>query len=168
MRMAILAAAAAAALLSSGCASMARLEVVVQLDVEQIKETGTVPTVEVNLIGINDSELPQWQGYSIDQYWTADDKLRRGADKVVLKFGETSRIIQTLKRDGAVWDTWEEKTARHLFVIADIPGVSGKGGSDGRLLVLPLDPKAWSVDKVTITVKAGGITCTPAPKVVNR
>lgn len=165
MRTALLAA-AAAALMSAGCASMARLEVVVQLDVEQIKETGTVPTVEVNLVGINDSELPQWQGYSVDQYWAADDRLRRGADKFVLRFGETTNIRQVLRRDGAVWDTWAEKTALHLFVIADIPGVTGKPGNDGRLLVLPLAPEAWSGNRVTITVKAGGMTCTPSPKAV--
>ena len=159
---------AAAALLAAGCSSMARLDVVVQLDVEQIKESGTVPTVEVNIIGINDAELPQWQGYSIDQYWTAEDKLRRGADKVIMKFGETSKIVQMLKKDGAVWDSWAEKTACHLYVVADIPGVSGKAGSDGRLLILPLDPKAWNRDRITITIKAGGITCTPSPKMVEK
>ncbi len=167
MKGAFLAAAALAALSSAGCATMARLNIYVQLDAEQIKETGTIPTVEVNIIGVNEAELPQWQSYSVDQYWAADDKLRKGADKVVLKFGETNKTRQLVRDDSAVWDTWEEKTAMHLFILADIPGLAGGGeggGKDGRLLVLPLSPDAWSGDEVTITIKSGGITCMPSPR----
>jgi hypothetical protein len=153
-------------LMPVGCASIARLDITVQLDTKEIAETGTVPTIEVNLVGVNEAEYPQWQGYSIDQYWSAEDKLRKGADRYIMRFSETQQITQTLPDDASVWDGWEEKTVKYLFVLADIPGLSGgKGGKDGRLLVLPLSPDAWSADQVYITIKSGGITCTPSPRI---
>lgn len=150
-----------------GCSSMARLNVIVQIDEKHIETIGTVPTVEVNLVGVNEAEYPQWAGYSIDQYWKADDNLRKGADRFILEFGQTESTRKTLSEDGKAWDTWEEKTSQYLFVIADIPGMhdppEGKG-KDGRVLELPLAPERWSTDTITITVKPGGITVTPSPE----
>lgn len=154
-----------AAVLLAGCASMARLDMTVQLDSKEIESTGTVPTIEVNLVGVNEAELPQWRDYSMDSFWSADDNLRGGADKFVMKFSETTALKQVLSRDDPIWDVWKKKTAKKLFVIADIPGYAGaKGSADGRLMVLPLEPKAWSGKEVTVTVKRGGLTCLPSPK----
>jgi len=144
---------------------MARFHVIVQIDKKHVEAIGTIPTIEVNLVGINESEYPQWESYSVDQYWSADDKMRKGADRFVFEFGQSRKIRQTLSQDGSAWDVWEEKTARYLLIIADIPGVHDpKKGKDGRYVVLPLNPENWSDDTLTITVKAGGITVTPAPE----
>jgi hypothetical protein len=152
-------------LLSSGCASMVRLHVKIKLDKKQIMAMGAIPTIEVNLVGINEAEYPQWEKYSLDQYWSAKDNLRLGGDRKTFKFEETAKIEQELRADGAIWDIWAEKSARYLFIMADIPGMTDKqpGGQDGRLLILPLNPDNWRHDTITVTVKIGGVTCIPSP-----
>jgi hypothetical protein len=80
-----------------------------------------------------------------------------------MRFGETKKWSHVLKADASVWDTWGEKTSKHLFILADIPGVTGKGGADPRRIILPLNPKAWSDKDITITIRPGGMTSTPAP-----
>ena len=64
------------ALLATGCGGIPRYDVTVTLDAAHIEQTGAIPTIEVNFVGINEAELPQWEKYSVDSYWTPDDALR--------------------------------------------------------------------------------------------
>jgi hypothetical protein len=147
---------------------MIRVNVVVELDEALTRSAASIPTMQVDLVGVNKSELAQWRGYSMAAYWSPGDKLRDGADKYELRFDQTRATSQMLQRTDPVFDTWMEKTASHLFVLADLPGVTDpKGGeADPRKLVLPLSPKAWKLKekKIVITVRAGQMLCSPAPR----
>ncbi len=155
--------------LLSGCGIM-RMNVIVELDKELAKDPASVPTIEIDLVGVNESELPQWKGYSMSAYWSPGDKLRlgAGADKHEFRFSQTTASAQTLDRKDPIYDKWQEKTASRLFVLADLPGVSepAPGEADPRRMILPLSRKAWKLKKstVTITVKAAQLVCTPSPK----
>jgi hypothetical protein len=145
-----------------------RMNVVVELDKEFARDPASVPTIEVDLVGVNESELPQWKGYAMSAYWSPGDKLRAGADKHEFRFSQTTASVQTLSRKDPVFDSWQEKSASWLFVLADLPGAHepAPGDADPRRTVLPLSRKAWKLKKstVTITVKAGQLVCTPAPR----
>jgi hypothetical protein len=132
-----------------------RMNVVVELDKEFARDPASVPTIEVDLVGVNESELPQWKGYAMSAYWSPGDKLRAGADKHEFRFSQTTASVQTLSRKDPVFDSWQEKSASWLFVLADLPGAHE-----------PAPGKAWKLKKstVTITVKAGQLVCTPAPR----
>lgn len=150
----------------SGC-GIIRMNVVVELDEEFARDPAAVPTIEVNLVGVNESELPQWKGYAMAAYWSPGDKLRSGADKYELRFSQTTPSEQTLSRKDPIFGVWQEKTASHLFVLADLPGVSdpAPGEADPRRMILPLNRKAWKLKKktVTVTIKPGQMLCSPAP-----
>ena len=149
----------------SGCGTMKRLSVTVMLDPEMTKDPAAIPTVEVNLVGINKSEMPQWKAYSMSEYWSPGNKLRAGAEKYVVRFAQTLPSKQRLDRKNPIFQKWQDKTASHLFVLADLPGMADPkpGQPDPRRIVLPLHPKAWKADDITITIKAGQMVCSPAP-----
>src|SRR5438093_2975693 len=44
-----------------------------------IVKTNTPASIEVDLIGITEEEKPEWDGYSIDKYWTPGDQKRADA-----------------------------------------------------------------------------------------
>ena len=145
---------------------MKRLNVTIMLDPALAKDPASIPTVEVNLVGVNKSELPQWKAYSMAEYWAPGNKLRAGAEKYVVRFAQTLPTSHKLERKAAIFQKWQKKTTSHLFVLADLPGVANPapGGSDPRRMILPLHPKAWKADSITITIKAGQLVCSPAPR----
>ena len=150
----------------SGCGTMKRLSVTVMLDPEMTKDPAATPTVEVNLVGINKSELPQWKAYSMSEYWSPGNKLRTGAEKHVVRFAQTLPSKHMLDRKNPIFQKWQDKTASHLCVLADLPDMmdSKPGQPDPRRMILPLHPKAWKADSITITIKAGQMVCSPAPR----
>jgi hypothetical protein len=145
---------------------MLRANVVVQLDQELTRDAGYIPTIQVDIVGVNKGELPQWKAYSMGRYWSPGDSLRAGADKYEIRFGQTRAAKQTLERTNPIYDTWLAKTASHLFILADLPDVQdGAGRVDPRRLVLPLNPKAWKLknNTIVVTIRAAQLLPAPAP-----
>jgi len=145
---------------------MIKTDISVTLGGSLTRNPASIPSIEVNLVGVNETELPQWQGYSVTKYWSPGDKLRAGADKYEMRFGQTKPSVQTLKKDNPIFQKWQEKTATQLFVLADLPGMGEPEGdeADPRRVILPLSPKAWKLKEgITITIRAGQMVCSPAP-----
>jgi len=99
-------------------------------------------TVRVDLIGINSSDAERLTGYPIDEYWNPGNTLRASLEKKTFVFGEGQPRSAVLKIDDPIWDTWLNRGADQLMIIADLPGVF-KEGSDLRRLILPLDKNRW-------------------------
>ncbi|MHC5053142.1 MAG: hypothetical protein ACYTKD_00315 [Planctomycetota bacterium] len=159
--------AAASVALVAGCGGMLRADIVVELDKDLVADPARIPSIQVNLVGVNTSELPQWKGYAVSEYWSPGDKLRASADKYEMRFSQSRPTSQKLERTDSMFDEWQAKTASHLFVLADLPGVPEPkpGAVDPRRLVLPLDSKAWKLreGRIVITVRSKQMLCTPAP-----
>ena len=150
-----------------GCGGMLRADITVELDKSLTRDAGAIPTIQVDLVGVNKSELPQWKGYAVTKYWSPGDKLRDGADKYEMRFDQTRSSSQMLQKTDEMFNKWMEKTASHLFILADLPGVHDPKGpeADRRRPVLPLNSKAWKLTKkgIVITIRAGQMLCSPAP-----
>jgi hypothetical protein len=154
--------------LLAGCGGMLRADITVELDKTLTRDAASIPTVQVDLIAVNQSELPQWKGYAVSKYWSPGDSLRDGADKYEMRFDQTRSASQMLQKTDAVFGKWSAKTASHLFVLADLPGVQApkEGEADARRLILPLSAGAWKLTKkgIVITIRSGQMLCSPAPK----
>jgi hypothetical protein len=156
----------AVAALAQGCGSrpeMAERNVVVSLDDTLARSTA----VEVNLIGVNDSEFPRYANRPVDDYWrdVAGDRAPR--DRAVMKFSGAERS-KTLNRNNEVWQQWKAKGAMRLVAIAFIPGLSGSGEGerDPRRIILPLDKNRWKDvnQEIRIIASQSGLTSPTQPE----
>jgi len=153
------------AALSQGCSShpeMAERNVIVSLDDTLARATA----VEVNLIGVNDTEFPRYANRPVDDYWrdVASDKAPR--ERAIMKLSGSNRS-QTLSRTDPLWQKWKANGAMRLVAIAFIPGLSGSGEGerDPRRIILPLDKNRWKelVD-IRIMASQSGLTCPTQPE----
>jgi hypothetical protein len=104
--------------------------------------TKTTPaSIQVDLIGITESEQPKWEGYSMDQYWS-DGDLRRINAKPLTK---TLAMNQpwTISETDPKWQEWLDRGATELVIIANLPGKFPPGSADPRLNFFPLDKHIW-------------------------
>ncbi len=134
----------------AGCQGMGRFDVVVTLEREGFRRTaGTLPSIEVNIVGVNDAELREWAGRPLSQYWMPDDPQRvtavRKGYAYVMTFGEEQPTRQVLYRRHRVWSDWEAKASRQLFILSNFPRVveDKEGDADVRRKILPLDKLRW-------------------------
>lgn len=115
-------------------------------------------TVEVDIVGVNnDTNLVEWEGYNVNDYFKAGDARRAEARKYTMKFAQGSTNMVTLSKDDAVWKDWNKPT--HLVILANIPGMSDQGGkaTDPRRKVLPMYSNFWEKQELQITVQRSGV-----------
>ena len=101
----------------------------------------TYASIEVDLIGVTESEKPYWQGYDIDKYWHDGDLRRKNANKItkILKMGQPWMV----SIDDPKWQEWINRGATELLIIANLPGHFDAGPGDPRRLFLPLNKGAY-------------------------
>ena len=120
-------------------------------------------SVVADVVGINQSELPKWQTYSVKDYFKTGDPFLQDAVKFTAEFvpGKQSEVV--LKKTDPLWDKWTKAGVQYLVVLADLPGAfkEGKVGSqDPRRQLIPICKCYWP-DKTTdieVKVQAGGVT----------
>ena len=161
----------------AGCGRMGRFDVVVTIERDGFKKTlGVLPSVEVNLVGVNDTEYEEWYGAPASQYWEPDNARRlttvRKGYAHVMTFGEEQPSRQILYRRNVVYDAWAAKNARHLFILCNFPRVAQDqpGNMDPRRRILPLDKERWQgyfwgKRVIWVEVTPSGLIChsTPLP-----
>lgn len=132
---------------------------------DQLRAAGT--SVELDVVGVNTANLSQWQGYSVDKYFSGSDALRSSAAdaKKTLVFSKEKNAPQSIDKSDPIWKKWKD-TASALVLVAQIPGASGQPGTDPRRLVLPLEKGMWKDKTFQVEVTSAGLknNTTPAPK----
>ncbi len=126
-------------------------------------------SVEVDIVGVNPSELQKWQTYSLKKYFKAGDPLRQDAMKVTASFLPGQQAPFTLKKTDPLWGKWFKAGVQDLVVIADLPGVyeEGKIGSqDPRRQRVLLCKCYWpaKTQNLDIKVQASGVTIVTTPR----
>jgi len=119
---------------------------------------GALKSIEVNIIAVSNTELPKWEGKSMTEYWEPGDELRQSAEKVVMTFGEGKPTEQTLSSNDPVWDQWDDRYAKHLLILANLPGIKDQSGAaDPRRLILRNYKDLWNED-IKVVLRSGGMT----------
>lgn len=121
--------------------------------------------VEVDLIGVNEPNLADYENYPIAKYWSPGNSMRASADKVTVRLSGGS--TPPLSMNNGAWDRWIANGARYLVVIANLPGGASTGASDPRRKVIPLEKKKWKKlkdDTIRIEIRDGMIAVLTAPR----
>ena len=129
--------------------------------------TGMMPSIEVDFIGVQETEIDLWLSQDIDKYLKPGNVLRANAVRHTMPFTNEQSETQHLAADADIWQRWKSTGARNMFIIASIPLDTDQFGDgvDPRQLVLPLDKFRWDEDKtIEILVKPSGIVCQTAMK----
>ncbi len=143
----------------SGCASCKpgvpgkpqAYEVKVNLDPSLLQSS-----VVVDLVGVNSLGLPNWENYSMSEYWDPKKPMmRHDADKVTLSFVSGNSPTNSLARTDLKWKSWLAKGATHLLVLADLPEAHADkpGAQDARRRILPLGRCEWPNKTKTLTIQ---------------
>jgi hypothetical protein len=145
-----------------------RFETTLKVDDSLRDKSGAMPSVEVHLIGINDTELKQWQDRSVSDYWR---NVKLDPEVYVMKFGEQLPNPRVLTIKDPIWDRWDRRSAMWVVVLSSHPAADDKpGDSDMRRKILPRDPDRWAYnywgkDQVTIVIsKSRGLEILNPPK----
>lgn len=159
--------------LVTGCCGPApkAWNVTVSLDEESWAAAGggVIPSLEVDLVGINPTEKPNWEGYPVSKYFSPGNALRRDADRVTKTFTNEDRQAKTLTKKDPTWNTqWlskkgKGKGAEWLVVLVNLPSTGAEGGGkDPRMLILPLACNQWKKGEksLDIKVKSSMVICT--------
>ena len=153
----------------AGCGggdAIGRYNVLVSVDENYVDEHKAMPSLEVHIRGLNNSELSRWNTTSVSDYFAG----ARPSDKtVVMKFGEDlPKSEQKLDRKDPVWEKWESQGATYLVVLANLPGVRDgeAGGADPRKVVMPLRVGCWEsgargkwTSPISISAPPEGVVC---------
>ena len=124
-------------------------------------------SIQVDLVGVNNSELAAWNAKPIDDYFSAGDMFRKSSPKITLEFGANGKSVQSLSPSHPIWQQWRAKGSTHVMVIADLPGYTlPMGGIDLRRQTVPLSSDKWdkSPPEISIQITPTGIILIPAPK----
>ena len=128
---------------------------------------GAVQSVEVNLVGVNETEFRRWEQMSMTKYWEPDNKIRLNAKKHVMTFGQGHPNEQSLRKNAPIWREWlSDRKATHVFILGYLPWIRDDqpGDADPRRIILPLKVSQWEwylwgADTIRVQLGSGGITC---------
>jgi hypothetical protein len=139
---------------------------------DSLRDTRNVlPAVEVDLVMVNNSDLPAWQQKSMTEYFEPHDPMRDSADKIVFKLGEDHKSETLSAKSDAgktFWSDWSNnKDNWNLLVLSHYPSPSPDlpGDQDPRRRTLPLNCDRWDGEKeLKFVVKSSGLTVLTPPK----
>jgi hypothetical protein len=132
---------------------------------------GAVQSIEVNLVGVSDTDFTRWEQMSMNNYWEPDNRMRTSAIKYVMRFGDGHPKKQKLSLNDPIWKEWiNKRQANHLFVLAYLPWLQEDkpGDADPRRKILPLERgrwewSAWGALTIPIELRATGMTLLRQP-----
>jgi hypothetical protein len=112
------------------------------------KTTGS--SIQVDLVGVTESEKPKWQNYSMDNYWNNENDPRRAGALKLTHFFE-SKQPWIVSKDDPIWQKWFTQGDTELAIIANLPGANFPSGEgDPRLNFFPLNSGSWKAKKHTL------------------
>jgi hypothetical protein len=106
-------------------------------------------SIQVDLVGVSESEKPKWEAYSMDSYWNNENDLRRGNALKLTHFLEFNKPW-TVSRNDPIWQKWFSHGDTELAIIANLPGNFPPGAGDPRLNFFPLDKGSWKAKNHTL------------------
>ncbi len=149
--------------LGVGCSNgnaAGRYDITLQLGSSVGGADGTsIPSLEADLVGVSDFDMERWSNHSMTEYFRGQDTLRAEAPRHTVQFSSESPDPKTLDAKDPIWETWKQRSATHVFVLINLPGVRDDraGDQDARRLILPLAKNRWSSREILIEVQRSGL-----------
>ncbi|MDX2132101.1 MAG: hypothetical protein SFY69_08615 [Planctomycetota bacterium] len=135
-----------------------------------LREGGRMPLVEVDLVGVAESDVGQWQAYDVSRYFSGEDQLRRSAASYThtLRFSNDDAGTKVIPASDPMWKVWQDRGVTTLFVMANSRTMQFAPGADFRKKMIPLTTDKWdsSTRRLEIVVTSGKVDCTTPMKVV--
>lgn len=121
------------------------------------KNSGIMPSIEVDFVGVNESERDRWVSLNIDEYFSPGNVVRTNCNKRTMAFTNENTQPQTLSASDAIWQTWSGSSAEEMFIMAIIPMPGDTSSVDPRRLILPLDQARWTGGVIELQIKPSGV-----------
>lgn len=108
-------------------------------------------------MGLTDAEKMRFLAYDVDKYFTPPAQFRKSLGAVTLKFSEDSMRAQKIPDNAEAWKRWEDKGAKYIGVISNLPIITepGEGVTDPRKLIIDMHD-GFMVDSSAHYVEVGG------------
>ncbi|MCH2135260.1 MAG: hypothetical protein MK101_01610 [Phycisphaerales bacterium] len=84
--------------------------------------TGLLPTIELDVIGVNAIEQQRWKAYPIDNYWTPGNSFRANAPRATYLMTTSTPGPFQVGSWTAQRSAWKSGGATSLVLIANLPG----------------------------------------------
>lgn len=104
----------------TGC-SASNCDVEVYLDPTLKTSYGQVPTLEVDIAGVNAEQAQRLQNVKLDQYFTPGSPQRKSLAPLTLHFSEENLGPMILDSGDKLWELWEDRGAQFIAVICNLP-----------------------------------------------
>lgn len=141
----------------------------VSMDSSMANSSGSYPTVEVDLVGVNDMSIARWRGMKVDTYMQPGNPMRQAAKDIrkTLYFSNADHGTQVVYFNDAIWNQWAASKSTSVFVVAlmamDAEDI-GAGG-EPRVIEVPLTMEMWkNRQEIEFKVSSGGVRMVSAPK----
>jgi hypothetical protein len=132
-----------------------------------VKITQITPgSIQVDLVGITESEKPKWEAYSMDNYWNNENDLRRKNAVKLTQFLELDKPWEVSIND-PVWQKWFARGDTELAIIANLPGSFPAGAGDPRLNFYSLNKHCWNARKHTLVFEVQDTIVNPVTPQAN-
>jgi len=121
----------------------------VSLD-KSLGTSGIVPSVEVDVIGVSESDLQSWTDKPVTEFFAPGSDARSDLAKYGWPFllGQDQQS-RTLQVDDQLWDSWNKRKIMYLVLLSNYPrldkGEAGEG--DPRRRIIPLTCERWDKEK---------------------
>jgi hypothetical protein len=126
-------------------------------------------SVQVDLVGVSDTDSGLVKGCAVSQYFGPDNALRKSLDRASVMFGSRGTEVLKLSCKEPIWKRWLASGSTQVLVLADIPGVAN---DEARRYCVPLAKDRWPrafrrarrATSVQIVVDAARVRCLTPPR----
>lgn len=112
----------AALITLTGC-SASNCDVEIYVDPELKTAYGQLPSMEVDIAGVNAVQAQRLQKLNLDQYFMPGSPQRRALSPITFYFSAENPEPMILDSGDDLWDKWEERGAKFIAVICNLPEI---------------------------------------------
>ncbi|TVR52423.1 MAG: hypothetical protein EA425_05000 [Puniceicoccaceae bacterium] len=125
-------------------------------------------SIQVDLVGVNASEVARWRTKSVNDYFSPGDPFRATAERKSFLMGPDGEDAPVLAANDPIWQRWQRRDVSFIVVLADLPGYmeDREGAIDSRRLIVPLGGDRWDRARpstITLEISPTGVSSIPAP-----
>lgn len=123
------------------------------------EEYGYYPSLELDIVGVNESEKRWLENYKIDTYFEVDNPLRKSLEPYTIHFSSNKEPEQLFSEHEKQWKAWNKKGFTELIVLVNLPGLDDNARKIMKS-IKPTDIKSYFLRKTHyyIELRPTGLT----------